>query len=101
MSRDRSTWRDHALSLGVNPDEPDDARYWGAMDRAQAIIDSFKYHQPNPEQVGRISNVRTGAIAFARIILQNAKSSADQTAALRMVHEAMMTANKAIVNEAQ
>lgn len=92
-------WRERAIRLGVNPDEPDDHKYWSALERAQFIVDSFKYHVPSEEQIGRISNVRNAAIATAEVILQNTPAGADQTAALRQLHEAMMTANKSIVTE--
>jgi len=92
-------WREEAKLLGVDPEEPDDAKYWSALERARGIIDSFHYHQPTEEQIGRISRVRCGAIDFAKIVLQNVQSSADQTHALRTIHEAMMTANKGIVTE--
>jgi hypothetical protein len=92
-------WREEAVSLGVNPDDPDDFNYWTTLERARAIVDSFHYHQPTEEQIGRISRVRCGAIDFAKIVLQNVKTSADQTHALRTIHEAMMTANKGIVTE--
>jgi len=97
--RNREDWRAQARLLGVDPDEPDDARYWSALDRAQGIIDSFKYHQPNAGQIARISTVRQSCIACALTLLQNTPVGADQTVALRKLHEAMMTANKAIVNE--
>jgi hypothetical protein len=94
-------WRERALGLGVNPDEPDDFRYWSAFDRATAIVDSFRYHQPNHDQVQRISAVRVGCTDLACVILRNTKAGADQTAALRKLHEAMMTANKSIVCEVE
>lgn len=92
-------WRTQAAVLGVDPDEPDDSKYWQALTRAESVIDSFKYHQPSAAQTDRISHVREGAIFFAKVILRNVASSADQTAALRQLYEAMMTANKGIVTE--
>lgn len=92
-------WRAEALALGVNPDEPDDFRYWSELDRKKAIIRSFRYHQPSPEQIERISAVRNGFTDLARLVMRSTRGSADQTAALRQLHEAMMTVNKAIVNE--
>ena len=100
-TRNRAEWRDEAVSLGVNPDEPDDHKYWSALGRAQGIIDSFRYHKPDDSQVDRIAQVRAGCIACAKTILQCTPVSADQTAALRLLHEAMMTANKSIVCEAK
>lgn len=99
VDRKRTEWRDEAAALGVNPDEPDDCRYWSAFDRAKGIVESFAYHQPSPEQIGRIAEVRRAHIACAKVILRSSQSSADQTAALRKLHESMMTTLKAIVLE--
>lgn len=92
-------WRQHAIALGVNPDQADDARYFGALARAEGIIDSFRYHKPSDEQVQRIADVRQGCITLAKLLLRTVGSSADQTVALRKLHECMMTANKSIVCE--
>jgi hypothetical protein len=97
--RNRNEWRDKAIELGVDPDEIDDYRYWTQLDRATGIIDSFRYHQPSAEQIERIAEVRQAHIACAKVILRSSSVSADQTAALRQLHESMMTANKGIVNE--
>ena len=99
QQRKRDDWRDEAKALGVNPDEPDDFRYWSAFDRAQSIVESFRYHQPSEEQIDRISIVRQACIACAKLILQSTPSGPDQTVALRKLHECMMTANKAIALE--
>lgn len=98
-TRLRKVWEKRALELGVNPDEPDDYKYWSAMDRALALVDSFKYHQPSEAQIARIAQVRQACTETAKVILRSTSCSADQTAALRKLHEAMMTANKAIVCE--
>lgn len=97
--RKREDWSAAALEVGVDPNEPDDARFWGELDRARAIIDSFRYHLPSGEQIDRIAEVRQACIACARTILRCSPVGADQTAALRKLHEAMMTTNKAIVCE--
>lgn len=65
----------------------------------QDIIDSFEHHVPNQEQIQRILNVRYVCKNAAIGIIANVPASADRTAALRKLHEAMMTANKAIANE--
>ncbi len=92
-------WRAIAKEIGVNPDEPDDFRYWSEFDRRTALIESFRYHQPSEAQVDRIAEVRRAHVACAKVILCNTPLGADQTAALRKLHESMMTANKAIVCE--
>lgn len=101
-ARDRETrpdWRENALSLGVNPDQPDDWVYWQELERATKLVDSFSYHKPSPEQIERISDLRAAFRHTAKLILRKTPPSADQTAALRLLHEAMMTANKAIALE--
>jgi hypothetical protein len=67
--------------------------------RRQSILDSFSYHQPSAHQVLRITNIREAHKALVRVIFDNTQPSADQTAALRKLHECMMTCNKAIVCE--
>ena len=56
----------------------------------------FTYHPPTPEQIPQFEKLRAGALAFSEVILENTPSSADQTAALRKVREAVATANMAI-----
>jgi hypothetical protein len=56
----------------------------------------FSYHAPTPEQLPKYQAIREAALNLATVIVENSPSSADQTAAIRMVGEAMMTANAAI-----
>ena len=57
----------------------------------------FTYHPPTgPEQIDAYKRVRDAGMAFGLIIAENTPSSADQSAALRKVREAVMTANAAI-----
>jgi hypothetical protein len=56
----------------------------------------FTYHSPTPEQLPKYQAIREAAKAFATVIVDNTPSSADQTAAIRKVREATMTANAAI-----
>lgn len=69
------------------------------MQRLQEVLETFDHHQPGPAQIERITNMRRAAKAMICAIFDNAPESADRTCAIRMVHEAMMTANKAIVLE--
>jgi hypothetical protein len=71
----------------------------GISDRQRAILHSFDYHRPSPEQGDRIGRVRAAFKRCALTVLANTPEGADQTAALRQLHEAMMTANKAIACE--
>jgi hypothetical protein len=56
----------------------------------------FKYHSPTPEQLPKYEALRASAKQFAESIVSNTPSCADQTAALRKVREACMTANAAV-----
>jgi len=56
----------------------------------------FQYHSPTPEQIPKYQAIRDAAHNLAKVIVENSPSSADQTAAVRKVREAAMTANAAI-----
>lgn len=56
----------------------------------------FGYHAPTPEQIPLYERIRKAGLEFARVIAECAPPSADQTAAIRKVREAVMTANAAI-----
>ena len=71
----------------------------GMSDRQRAILDTFDYHRPTPEQGDRIGRVRAAFKRCALTIIACTPEGADQTAALRQLHEGMMTANKAIACE--
>lgn len=67
---------------------------------SQADLDNwFTYHVPQPGQNERYVAIRAAAKAFAEVVNQNTKPSADQTAALRKIREAVMTANQSIACE--
>lgn len=63
----------------------------------QTAIHTFEYHQPSDGQIDRISAVRKSCIKTVRVLFKNCPESADRSAAVRLLHEAMMTANKSIV----
>jgi hypothetical protein len=56
----------------------------------------FTYHAPSPDQLPKYQAIRDAARAFADVIVANTPASADQTAAVRKIREAAMTANAAI-----
>jgi|GEM_PF-475145 len=60
----------------------------------------FTYHSPTPEQLPKFLAIRESGKAFAQTIVANTPASADQTAAIRKIREAVMTANQAIACEA-
>ena len=55
----------------------------------------FRYHAPTLDDLIAYQHIRDAARVFAEAILANTSRSADQSAALRKVREAMMTANAA------
>jgi hypothetical protein len=59
----------------------------------------FKYHAPTPEQLPKYEAIRAAAKVFAEVLVANTPASADQTAALRKIREAVMTANASIAIE--
>ena len=60
------------------------------------LVDIFKYHPPDEEQILRLSAVREAAHEFAVVLLRETPTSPDQTFAIRLVRQAVMTANAAI-----
>ena len=56
----------------------------------------FTYHSPNAEQLPKYQAIRSAGLALATVIVMNTPPSADQTAAVRKVREAVMTANQSI-----
>lgn len=56
----------------------------------------FTYHPPVGDQGQRYVRLRDAAKGFALVIAECTPSCADQTAAIRKVREAVMTANAAI-----
>lgn len=65
-------------------------------DLTAAIDNWFKYHAPQPDQIEKYTKLRDAAKEFALVIHECAPASADRTAAIRKVREAVMTANAAI-----
>ena len=56
----------------------------------------FTYHTPTAEQLRKYEAIRDAARKLAEVIVDNTPVSPDQTAAVRKVREAVMTANAAI-----
>jgi hypothetical protein len=57
----------------------------------------FRFHSPEPEWFEKFAAVRTAGKELAATILKETPPSADQSAAIRKVREAVMTANVSIV----
>ena len=68
----------------------------------EALANWFTYHAPanhplgEAEAVRRYHDIREGGRVLAELIVECTPASADQTAAVRLVREAVMTANAAL-----
>lgn len=62
----------------------------------EKLDEIFKYHAPTPDDTVAYEKLRSSAKDFARAIMDLTPPSADQSAAIRLVREAVMTANAAI-----
>jgi hypothetical protein len=56
----------------------------------------FKYHAPTPDDTVAYEKLRSEARNFAKAVLELTPACADQSAAIRLIREAVMTANAAI-----
>lgn len=63
------------------------------------VGDVFSYHAPKAGQPERYESIRAAAKVLATAILANCPDCADRAAALRLVREAVMTANASIALE--
>lgn len=61
----------------------------------QWLDDVFTYHAPDEVDLLAYGRIRKSAKDLVRTIVQNTERCADQTAAIRKVREAVMTANAA------
>lgn len=59
----------------------------------------FTYHAPSGTQACRYHDIREAGKHMAQVILASTPPSADQSAAIRQVRQAVMTANAAIALE--
>lgn len=69
------------------------------MITTEQIENWFTYHSPTPEQQVAYKEIRTAAKILAETIVKHSPSSADQTASIRLLREAVMTANASIACE--
>ncbi len=60
------------------------------------LEDIFSYHAPGAAEVAHYNAIRQAALALARTVMEHTPASADQTAAIRKIREATMTANAAV-----
>jgi len=67
------------------------------MSLKERVEEWFTYHRPDENQVNRMMVVRACAKVLAQAILTCCPPGPDQSAAIRKVREAVMTANAGIV----
>jgi len=65
------------------------------------VADVFTYHSPTPDQIPRYQAIRSKARELAEVILENTPACADQQASLRLLREAVYTANGAVALRGQ
>lgn len=65
-------------------------------DTEHSLRDLFTCHAPSPDAIARMQALRSTGCEFARSILACCPRSADRSAALRHLREAIMTANASI-----
>ena len=65
----------------------------------QHLDNWFQYHAPKDGQAAKYEELRAAGKAMAEAIVRLTPPSADQTAAIRKVREAVYTANAAIACE--
>lgn len=59
----------------------------------------FTYHSPKGDQPARYQRIRDAAKSLALVIVSSTPPSADQSAAIRLLRECVMTANASIALE--
>ena len=81
---------------------------WGQKDISQAEIDPqkaylenlsenvFVYHAPKPGQPEKYNEIRSQALAYARLIIGNCPASRERYLAITKLEEAVFWANAAI-----
>lgn len=66
------------------------------MTEAQTLSELFKYHPPTEITLPKFAAINQAAKNFAEVVLQNCPSSADRSAAIRLIRDARMTANASV-----
>lgn len=63
----------------------------------QKVLDAlFTYHAPTKDQIPKYGAINAAAKAFAEVVIANTPPGPDQSAAIRQIRDARMTANAAI-----
>jgi hypothetical protein len=71
-------------------------KFMDADDIEKMFGDTFASQVPTSEDIERYRKIRDAARVFARAVYKETPICADQTAAIRKIREAVMTANAAI-----
>lgn len=89
------------LADAIDSTDAAKAKVNDAKANVQAVLDNiFSYHSPKDGQPERYNRLREAGKHLAQAILDCTPVCADQSAAIRKVREAVMTANAAIaINE--
>jgi hypothetical protein len=66
------------------------------MTSAEILAQLFSYHPPTSETLPKFAAINQAAKNFAEVVLQNCPSSADRSAAIRLIRDARMTANASV-----
>lgn len=72
------------------------AKYELSPEEEENLNNLFTYHAPTGEQTERYRLINEAALNLARVVMENTPRCADQSAAIRKIREARMTANAAI-----
>jgi len=74
-----------------------DAPQARVMTTDEKLEEIFTYHEvTGSEQLAAYQAIREAALLFARVIVVNTPRCSDQSAAIRLLRESVMTANAAI-----
>jgi hypothetical protein len=65
------------------------------------INNIFTYHSPTPDQLPKYEAIRAKAKELGQVIIDNTPACIDQAASIRLLREAVMTANAAIALKGQ
>jgi hypothetical protein len=65
------------------------------------IEDVFSYHSPDANELDSIYKIRKVAMAFAKVVIEETPTCADQSHAIRSIRTALMFANAAVVLKGQ
>jgi hypothetical protein len=63
---------------------------------AEILHEVFSYHPPTEVTLPKFAAINQAAKNFAEVVLQNCPSSADRSAAIRLIRDARMTANASV-----